>query len=98
MQAMESKLLVGGRTIVDHTNEQERELEERRRELTEQRRLERKMQQQLMMKEESTMDMQENYTSLRQEVDSKTKKLKKVTSCCACNRPRLISSIRLFFA
>jgi len=75
---MESKLLVGGRTIVDHTNEQERELEERRRQLLEQQKLERKMQQQLMLKEESTMDMQENYTSLRQEVDSKTKKLKKV--------------------
>ena len=79
---MQSKLLVGGRTIVDHTNEQERELEERRKQLLEQQKKERKMQQQLMLKEESTMDMQENYSSLRQEVDSKTKKLKKVGNLC----------------
>ena len=34
---MESKLLVGGKSIVDKTTEQERALEERRRELAEQR-------------------------------------------------------------
>lgn len=33
---MESKLLVGGKTIVDHTNEQQRALEQRRREIAEQ--------------------------------------------------------------
>lgn len=36
-QMMESKLLVGGKSIVDKTTEQERALEERRRELAEQR-------------------------------------------------------------
>ena len=34
---MESKLLIGGKSIVDKTTEQERALEERRRELAEQR-------------------------------------------------------------
>lgn len=33
---MESKLLVGGKNIVDHTNEQQRMLEQRRQEITEQ--------------------------------------------------------------
>lgn len=36
MQAMESKLLVGGKNIVDHTNEQQRALEQRRREISDQ--------------------------------------------------------------
>ena len=33
---MESKLLTGGKNIVDHTNEQQRELEQRRREIADQ--------------------------------------------------------------
>ena len=35
-QAMESKLLVGGKNIVDHTNEQQKMLELKRQEITEQ--------------------------------------------------------------
>ena len=35
-QAMESKLLMGGGNIVDHTNEQQRALEQRRKEIAEQ--------------------------------------------------------------
>lgn len=30
LKAMESKLLTGGKNIIDHTNEQERKLQERR--------------------------------------------------------------------
>ena len=75
---MQSKLLVGGRTIQDHTSEQEKELEEKRKQLAQQRQLERKMQQQLEAREESTMEAQENFSSLRQEVDVKSRKLKKV--------------------
>lgn len=33
---MESKLLVGGKNIVDHTNEQQRILEQKRKEIAEQ--------------------------------------------------------------
>jgi len=36
VQAMESKLLRGGKNIVDHTNEQQRALEQRRQEIAEQ--------------------------------------------------------------
>lgn len=35
-QAMESKLLVGGKNIVDHTNEQQKILEQKRQEIAEQ--------------------------------------------------------------
>lgn len=35
-QAMESKLLVGGKTIIDHTNEQQKMLELKRQEIAEQ--------------------------------------------------------------
>lgn len=35
IRAMESKLLIGGKSIIDHTNEQERELEKRRLKLLE---------------------------------------------------------------
>ena len=36
LQAMESKLLIGGKSIVDKTSEQERALEERRKQLADQ--------------------------------------------------------------
>ena len=36
IQAMESKLLCGGKNIVDHTNEQQRALEQKRKEIGEQ--------------------------------------------------------------
>jgi len=35
IQAMESKLLCGGKNIIDHTNEQQRALEQRNQEITE---------------------------------------------------------------
>lgn len=41
-------------------------------------RLEREMQQKLEEKEESAVELQETYVSLQQEVEVKTKKLKKV--------------------
>lgn len=112
-QAMESKLLIGGRTIVDHTNEQQKMLELKRQEIAEQvtargpdpawggdggvpgggpvplpgserfppalqKRREREMQQEMLLRDEETMELRETYTSLQQEVEIKTKKLKKV--------------------
>ncbi|CAC5424952.1 KIF3B [Mytilus coruscus] len=78
IKAMESKLLMGGRNIVDHTNEQQRALEQRRMEIADQKRKEREMQQKLDEKEGSTVEMQETYQSLQQEIEVKTKKLKKL--------------------
>ncbi|KAL1020799.1 hypothetical protein UPYG_G00004810 [Umbra pygmaea] len=78
VKAMESKLLVGGKNIVDHTNEQQRILEQKRQEIAEQKRREREMQQQVENRDEETLELKETYSSLQQEVDIKTKKLKKL--------------------
>ncbi|XP_038053158.1 kinesin-II 95 kDa subunit-like [Patiria miniata] len=78
IKAMESKLLVGGKSIIDHTDEQQKQLEHRRLELAEKTRIEREMQQKLEEKEENTEEMAKTFTSLQQEVDIKTKKLKKL--------------------
>ncbi|KAK7807410.1 hypothetical protein U0070_025042 [Myodes glareolus] len=78
--AMESKLLVGGKNIVDHTNEQQKILEQKRQEIAEQKRREREIQQQMESRDEETLELKETYTSLQQEVDIKTKKLKKLFS------------------
>ncbi|XP_051887426.1 kinesin-like protein KIF3B isoform X2 [Pristis pectinata] len=78
IKAMESKLLVGGKNIVDHTNEQQKVLEQRRQEIAEQKRREREMQQQMETQDEETLELKETFSSLQQEVDVKTKKLKKL--------------------
>jgi len=52
LKAMESKLLSGGKNILDHTNEQHRELEQRRKLISEQNKKERLLQQDLEEKEE----------------------------------------------
>ncbi|XP_062427249.1 kinesin-like protein KIF3C isoform X2 [Rhea pennata] len=77
-KAMESKLLIGGRNIMDHTNEQQKMLELKRQEIAEQKRREREMQQEMLLRDEETMELRETYTSLQQEVEIKTKKLKKL--------------------
>lgn len=43
-----------------------------------QKRREREMQQEMLLRDEETMELRETYTSLQQEVEIKTKKLKKV--------------------
>ncbi|CAK8691357.1 unnamed protein product [Clavelina lepadiformis] len=78
INAMQSKLLVGGKTIVDRTNQQQRELEERRKQLIEQQQLERKMKQKLLDEEEGAEKFKESYSTLREEVDAKSKRLKKI--------------------
>ncbi|XP_074847628.1 kinesin-like protein KIF3C isoform X2 [Carettochelys insculpta] len=77
-KAMESKLLIGGRNIMDHTNEQQKMLELKRQEIAEQKRREREIQQQMLLRDEETMELRETFTSLQQEVELKTKKLKKL--------------------
>uniref|UniRef100_A0A3Q2YB01 Kinesin-like protein KIF3B n=1 Tax=Hippocampus comes TaxID=109280 RepID=A0A3Q2YB01_HIPCM len=75
---MESKLLEGGKTIMDHTNEQQKLLEQKRQEIAEQIRREREMQQQVTLQDEETLEMRETFSSLQQEVEMKTKKLRKL--------------------
>ena len=81
IEAMESKLLTGGKNIIDHTNEQERQLEQRREEVAAQKRREREMLQKLEAKEENEWGvLKESYSSLQQEVDIKRRKLKKLSA------------------
>ncbi|KAL7636199.1 UNVERIFIED_CONTAM: hypothetical protein RMT77_012956 [Armadillidium vulgare] len=78
IMAMESKLLCGGKNIIDHTNEQQRALEVRRQEIAEQKRIEREMLQHLEKEEENTCEIVSTFSSLQQEVEAKTRKLKKL--------------------
>ncbi|XP_062863309.1 kinesin family member 3Cb [Trichomycterus rosablanca] len=79
-RALESKLLTGGKNIVDHTNEQQKMLELKRQEIAEQERQEWEMQQMMFEQDEETIELKETYSSLQQEVELKTKKLKKLYS------------------
>ncbi|XP_045551428.1 kinesin-like protein KIF3C isoform X1 [Salmo salar] len=83
-KVMESKLLVGGRNILDHTNEQQKTLEKRRQEIAEQSRREREILQQVMVQDEETLELRETFSSLQQEVEAKTKKLKKLYARLQC--------------
>lgn len=78
IKSMESKLLCGGKNIIDHTNEQQRALEQQRAEIAERKRREVEMKQRLESQEEEAMEIRETYTNLQQEVEIKTKKLKKM--------------------
>uniref|UniRef100_A0A8C6UT62 Kinesin-like protein n=1 Tax=Neogobius melanostomus TaxID=47308 RepID=A0A8C6UT62_9GOBI len=79
-KAMESKLLIGGKTIIDHTNEQQRILEQRRQQIAEQIRRERVIQQQMMLQDEETLEMKETFSTMQQEVEMKTRKLRRLFS------------------
>ncbi|VDM69809.1 unnamed protein product, partial [Strongylus vulgaris] len=74
---MESKLL-GGTDLLDHTKQQEVELANRRRELAEQKKREREILQQLERQEDDTAEIHQTYSSLQQEVEAKTRKLRKL--------------------
>ena len=85
IKAMESKLLSGGsglmndnNNMVEMTNEQQRVLERRRADLAERRRRQVEAARQLEEREEQGVELEKTYSSLQQEVDSKTKKLKKL--------------------
>ena len=76
--AMESKLLTGGKTIVDHTNEQQRALEQRRAEVAARRKTEIEVARKLEEQEEKGVELEKTYSSLQQEVEIKTRKLRKL--------------------
>lgn len=78
IKQMESKLLCGGRNIVDHTNEQQIELERKAQLIAAQKQKEREIKQKLEEQEENTLEVKETFTSLQQEVELKKRKLKKL--------------------
>ncbi|KAI5749788.1 hypothetical protein M8J76_010202 [Diaphorina citri] len=80
INSMESKLLQGGKNIIDHTNEQQKALEKQKAEICERKRRMIEMKQELDKKEESTEEIRGNYSTLEQEVQAKNKKLQKIYS------------------
>ncbi|KAJ3122303.1 Kinesin-like protein kif3b [Physocladia obscura] len=78
LAAMEDKLLVGGVNIIDRVAEKEKELEQAQIALREKKRAERELQQRVEQRQELQLQMEENYASLQEEVDVKSKKMKKL--------------------
>ncbi|KAJ3099064.1 Kinesin-like protein kif3b [Phlyctochytrium planicorne] len=78
LSTLEAKLLVGGMNIADRVANQERELKETHLAIQEQKKAARELQQQLELKQEIQLQMEENYATLQEEIDAKSKKLKKL--------------------
>lgn len=78
IRAMQSKLLSGDGNLLDQTREQQKLLDHRRRQLAEQKRREREILQQLEAQEDNTAEIHQTFSNLRQEVEAKTRKLKKL--------------------
>lgn len=82
LQEMEGQLIRGGKNILDTYTERQFELETKLAEIAERKKREVEMQQQLELQEESTMEIRETFTSLQQEAELKTRKLKKCYAKC----------------
>lgn len=82
LQELEGQLIRGGKNILDTYTERQVELETKLAEIAERKKREVEMQQQLELQEDSTMEIRETFTSLQQEVELKTRKLKKCYAKC----------------
>ncbi|XP_055620903.1 kinesin-like protein Klp68D [Toxorhynchites rutilus septentrionalis] len=89
LKELEGQLVKGGKNILDTYTERQMELEKRMAEITERKKREIEMQQQLELQEESTMEIRETFTSLQQEVELKTRKLKKCYTKCMALKQEL---------
>ncbi|XP_014898369.1 kinesin-like protein KIF3A isoform X2 [Poecilia latipinna] len=78
LSALEKKVIVGGVDLLAKAEEQERLLEESNNELEERRKRAEQLRKELEEKEQERLDIEEKYTSLQEEAQGKTKKLKKV--------------------
>ncbi|KAF7232661.1 hypothetical protein EG68_08401 [Paragonimus skrjabini miyazakii] len=78
LRAMESKLLRGDQSIVEHTRMQEAALAQQRTQMAEQRQREREIVARMEATEGSMVNLQEGFSSLKQEVEVNTRKLKKL--------------------
>lgn len=90
LEDLESKLVRGGKNILDTYTERQVELDRRLNEIADRKKREVEMQQKLELHEESTMEIRETFTSLQQEVELKTKKLKKCYMKCLVSVAQLV--------
>ncbi|KAG3038510.1 hypothetical protein PC119_g2844 [Phytophthora cactorum] len=77
LEALEHKLISGGR-VLDKAAKQERQLREAQARVEAQKRQELQLARELAEKEDSNMLLEEQYTTLQEAVDDKTRKLKKL--------------------
>ncbi|KAE9033406.1 Kinesin-II subunit [Phytophthora rubi] len=77
LQALEHKLISGGR-VLDKAAKQERQLREAQARVEAQKRQELQLAQELAEKEDSNLLLEEQYATLQEAVDDKTRKLKKL--------------------
>lgn len=89
LQELENQLVHGGKNILDTYTERQMEVDKKLNEIAERKKREIEMQQQLELQEESTMEIRETFTSLQQEVELKTRKLKKCYAKCMVLRQEL---------
>ncbi|XP_070768866.1 kinesin-like protein KIF3A isoform X1 [Enoplosus armatus] len=78
LSALEKKVIVGGVDLLAKAEEQEKLLQESNNELEERRMRAEQLRKELEEKEQERLDIEEKYTSLQEEAQGKTKKLKKV--------------------
>ncbi|XP_062586138.1 kinesin-like protein KIF3A [Saccostrea cucullata] len=78
LNALEKKIIVGGENLLEKAEEQERLLEESAKELEARKAKEEELRKALQEKEQEQVDIEEKYSSLQEEIQGKTKKLKKV--------------------
>jgi hypothetical protein len=78
LKAMQEKLIVGGVNLVDKAAQQEEELRQKEAELAEQRRREEALRAEIEEAEEERMIHREHFDSLQEEVDVKTRQIKKI--------------------
>lgn len=78
LASLESKVIVGGENLLDRVEQQALLLEDARKELEKRKAKEDLLRQQLQEKEAERIDLEERYSSLQEEVQGKTRKLRKV--------------------
>lgn len=78
LKALESNMLIGGVNIFEQVSSQQAQLIETSIRIQEQRRKERELQKELETRQEQQLQAEESYASLQEEVDVKTRKLKKL--------------------
>lgn len=96
IQSLESKMVMGGKNIVDHTNEQQRALEKSLAEIAERKRKEAEMRRKLEQEDESFEIVRGNYQTLQQEVDLKTKKLRRLFAKLQYIKQDIIDNTEVF--
>lgn len=92
IQWLESKVLTGGKSLVDHTNEQQKLIQAKQQELAEQTERYEEMRRKLQENELTTTELRTNVESLEAELHTKTKKLKKLSQKLYFSKEELSSA------